>query len=107
MQFTSTGRGRISSVKLCALFDPADGAIRYTHRVITMEGADETSNKAIEATARELAREVGVDVGRLKALHAEPDSTGPASSYVVDMRKKCLVAVERSADLDSPRRPPA
>jgi hypothetical protein len=106
MQFTSTGRSRISSVKLCALFDPADGGIRYTHRVITMEGADETPNKVIEATARELASEAGVEVGRLKALHAEPDITGPATSYIVDMRKKCLVAVERSADLDSPKSPP-
>src|SRR5262249_55516551 len=39
VNFITTGKAQVRSVKCCVLFDPKDGAILHMHRVVTMEGA--------------------------------------------------------------------
>ena len=60
MKFTSTGKASVRSDAVCILFDPIDGAIRYVHRVVTLDGAEETPTPAIEKRALQLAEESGL-----------------------------------------------
>lgn len=105
MNFTSTGRARVQSVKCCVLYDAADGSIRYTHRVVTMEGADETPEEQMEQRTRHLAKELGLEVKTLHALHVNAHDIEPNKRYAVDPRKRCLVAVERAIDKGPSSRP--
>jgi len=92
MKFTSTGKSQVHSEKCCVLFDPADGTIRHLHRVVTMEGAEETPENVIEKRTHHLAKEFGLDVAKLHALHVDARSIEPNMNYVVDTAKRCLVA---------------
>jgi len=98
MTFLSTGGTQVRSVKCCVLFDPSDGAIHHVHRVVTMEGADETPEQLIEKRTLQLAKELGVEVAQLQLLHVDAHSIEPNQQYVVDLSKRCLVAVERPID---------
>jgi hypothetical protein len=95
MRFLSTGRSQVRSVKCCVLFDPSDGAIHHVHRVVTMEGADETPEHLIEQRTLQLAKELGLEVTGLQLLHVDPHSLEPNKQYQVDLSRRCLVAVER------------
>lgn len=105
MTFQSTGRAQVRSEKCCVLFDPSDGAIRHVHRVVTMEGADETPEQIIEKRTLQLAKELGVEVAQLQLLHVDPRSIEPGQQYVVDPAKRCLMAVERPVDKKTPSSP--
>jgi hypothetical protein len=105
MQFLSTGRTKVRSVKCCILFDPADGAIRHVHRVVTMEGADEIAEHLIEKRTLQLAKELGVDVSGLDLLHVDACSIEPHFQYAVDPKKRCLVATKRIIDRDNMSEP--
>ena len=100
MSFLSTGRTQIRSVKCCVLFDPSDGVIHHVHRVVTMEGADETPEQLIEERTFQLAKELGVEVAQLQLLHVDEHSIEPNKQYVVDLSKRCLVVAERPIDDD-------
>jgi hypothetical protein len=91
MKIQSTGEIRVQSVHCCVLFDPGDGEIRHVHHVMTIEGAAVPSEKAIEARARELAKESGLDSRRLGALHVDAAEIEPGHSYRVDAKKRRLV----------------
>lgn len=95
MEFLSTGRTQVRSVKCCVLFDPSDGAIHHVHRVVTIEGADDTPEQLIEQRTLQLAKELGLEVARLQLLHVDPHSIEPNKQYAVDPSRRCLVAVER------------
>ena len=98
MNFNTTGRSYPRSVQCCVLFDPKDGKILHTHRVVTMDGAAETPAHLVEERARHLAKGLGLDVAYLELLHVDPREMQPGVSYRVDRGKRCLEAVER-ADL--------
>lgn len=98
MTFQTTGRTRVRSIKCCVLFDPADGTIRHTHRIVTMEGADETPEPMIEERTRLLAREFGIEVDRLQLLHVDSQGIESNKHYKVDPRNRRLVAVDRVSD---------
>jgi len=98
MTFLSTGRTQVRSIKVCILFDPSDGTIHHTHRVVTMEGADETPEQLIEQRTLQLAKELGVEVAKLQLLHVDAGSMEPNKRYAVDPRRRSLVAVKRPVD---------
>jgi hypothetical protein len=77
MNFTTTGRSQVRSVKCCVLFDPRDGAILHTHRVVTMDGAAETSDQLVDV------------------LHVNAKAIEPGLTYTVDRGKRRLIAGER------------
>ena len=95
MNFVATGRSQVRSVKCCVLFDPKDGAILHTHRVVTMEGAAETPDHLVEERTRQLARGLGLDVASLELLHVDAHTIQPGVRYTVDRANRCLIAGER------------
>lgn len=94
MTFETTGRMRVQSDKSCFLYDPKDGTICYSHRIVTLVGADETPEKDVERRATELAKEINVDVRTLKALHVDASDLDLGRAYRVDPRKRVLVGSE-------------
>ena len=94
MNFTTTGKSHVCSVKCCVLFDPADGKIVHTHRVVTMEGAEETPAHNLEERARHLAKGFGLDVGSLELMHVNASDLQPGVIYRVDRDKGCLIATK-------------
>ena len=97
MSFATTGAARVRSMKCCVAFDASSGAIVHVHRVITLEGAEETPEREIEETALRYAREVDAQAGELRVLHVDPQSMKAGVHYVVDPAKRALVATERRA----------
>lgn len=93
MDFKTTGRARVQSVKCCVLFDPADGEILHTHRVVTMDGAAEVSEREVEKRTLELAKGFGLKVAKLRSLHVDAGAFEAGKRYAVDPKSKRLVAV--------------
>jgi hypothetical protein len=102
MRFISTGETSIRSVKCCVLFDPADGAIHHVHHVVTIDGADEISDSALEKRTRGLAQELGIEVGRLELLHVDAANLKPGTRYGVETGKKRMVALGPRAATQRP-----
>ena len=94
MKFETTGRPRVQSDKACLLYDQKTGEICYVHRVVTIEGADETSEEDIERRARKLAKEVDVDLRGLKAMQVDASQIAPGMRYSVNLKSRALVAQE-------------
>jgi hypothetical protein len=84
MNFSSTTGRKPISEKCVVFYDPSNGAIRYTHRVITMEGATEKSAEEIEERAMHLAKQFGLQTDRLHALHVDAYVFRPGRRYSVD-----------------------
>jgi hypothetical protein len=95
MRFLSTGRTQVRSIKYCVLFDPSDGAIRHTHRVVTLDGADETPKEQIEKRTLKFARELGLEVKKLQVLHINANDIEPGKQYAVNPATRCLVEVDK------------
>lgn len=95
MNFTSTGKTQVRSEKVCVLFDPSDGTIHHVHRVVTMEGAEETPEHDIEKRAHHLAREFGLEAAKLQALHVDGSKIEANTMYKVDTLKRRLIAVNK------------
>jgi hypothetical protein len=92
MQHVTRGTPGVVSLRGCALYDRADGAIRHMHRVATLEGAEETGAEEMEARMRAIAAECGIDEGRLEAIHFDPAELEPGQRYQVDPETKRMVA---------------
>ena len=95
MRFLSTGRTQIRSIMYCVLFDPSDGAIRHTHRVVTLDGADETPKEQIEKRTLELAKELGLEIKKLQVLHIKANDIEPGKQYAVNPATRCLVEIDK------------
>ena len=94
MRFLSTGRTQVRSTKYCILFDPSDGAIRHTHCVATLDGADETPKEQIEKRTLKLAKELGLEVKKLQVLHADGSEIEPDTQYTVNPATGRLVKID-------------
>ena len=92
MNFTTTGRSQVRSIKCCVLFDPADGKIAHTHRIVTMDGAEETPAHLLEERVRHLAKGLGLNLASLELMHVDANDLQPGVIYKVDRHKRCLVA---------------
>jgi hypothetical protein len=91
MQFQTTRSQVVSSTRCCVVFDPADGKIAHVHRVVTMEGAKETSEKEAEARTRHLARSLGLSVDKLEIIHVDAKTLAPGHRFSVDVKSRKLV----------------
>jgi len=67
MQFRTTATAKVGSVSCCLRFDPMDGQIRHTHRIVTIEGAPDTPKGELESQTLKLARDLGLDTARLRS----------------------------------------
>ncbi len=84
VQSSSTGTDRIQSVKTYAVYDGADGAIVHAHSVVTVEGAEETSDEEVQQRALELASMHVADVGSLRTLRVDHTQLVKGVRYRVD-----------------------
>lgn len=81
-------------MKCCVLYNPDDGAILHTHRVVDMFGTPETEDRVVEDRTRQLARGLGLDVARLELLHVDPKDIQESVTYRVDKNTRRLVATK-------------
>lgn len=82
---------RIARIQALAFHDAA-GRIRHMHHAITLEGAEPRSYDAILEDARAQARQLRVDLARLRVLHVTaPFNLG--AQHRVDVKKGVLVEV--------------
>ena len=93
---------RVSRIQALAFHDGA-GRIRHMHHAITLEGAEPRSYEAMLEDARIQAREMGVDLARLKVLHVTtPFDLG--AQHKVDVKKGVLVEVPPARPGEGPPR---
>ena len=97
MNYLSTGKTQVKSDKYCVLYDPASGVIRHVHRVVTMDGAEETPQLVVEQRALKLAADFGLDVKRVQPLHVDAAQVEPGRQYKVDVKSRRLTAIEKKA----------
>jgi hypothetical protein len=98
MEFRSTEKLKLKSEVVCLLYEPQDGSIVHTHRVLTLAGAEETPSAAVETRARELATSFGLAASKLGALVVDGRKLDPCKDYRVDPTRKRLVAIRRKPD---------
>jgi hypothetical protein len=91
MHFQTTGKAKVKTVRCCVLFDPADGNIHHVHRVVTMEGALDTSEKQMATRTLQLAKDKGLDTNRLQLLHVDPAALATRGRYKVDLKTRSIV----------------
>jgi hypothetical protein len=91
MEFVTTGSAKISSIRCCILYDSKDGTIRHLHRVVTMQGAPETSESDMEKQTIELAKDLSLDTGQLQVLHVDQSVISERARYSVDPKSRTLV----------------
>jgi hypothetical protein len=100
----------VRSVKACVVFDSASGEIQHTHQVVTIEGAEETSDDEVTRRALSLARErlesgiplpgeqaVRAVEGELEALQVDPSQLDVARPQRVDLATRSLVPTPEPA----------
>lgn len=104
-----TAGAAVHSVKACVVFDAATGAVHHVHRVVTMEGAQETPDDEMKRDALRYAADrlkSGVALpGRrtasparhpeLEALHVDPEKVDLNRPHRVDPRTRTLIPIER------------
>jgi hypothetical protein len=103
----STGY-RVRSVQACVVFDTASGEIHHVHQVVTMEGAEATSDDEVKQRALSFARQrlesgtplpgeqtVRTVEGELEALQVEPSQVDRTRPQRVDRSARTLVPIEQ------------
>jgi hypothetical protein len=99
----------VRSVQACVVFDSVTGEILHVHQVITMEGAEETSDDEVTRRALSLAREqlesgtalpgeqtIRTVEGELETLKVDPLQLRVAEPHRVDVRTRSLVPTSYS-----------
>ncbi len=94
MQFKTTGTAKVRSVKCCVLFDAKTGAIHHVHRVVTMEGATETSEAQMEARALKLAGDHGIGTAKIQIAHVDAKAFAERARYKVDTKTRALIRMD-------------
>ncbi len=95
MSFQSAGNAKVKSIRCCVLFDPKDGSIRHTNRVITMEGAATTSENEMEQRTLRLAASLGLETKKLQLLHVNHEAFLPGRQYKVHTKTRSLIEIEK------------
>jgi hypothetical protein len=103
----STGY-QVRSVQACVVFDTESGEIHHVHQVVTMEGAEATSDDEVKQRALSFARqrlESGTPLpgeqtvrpveGELDALQVDPSLVDRTRPQRVDPRSRRLVPIEQ------------
>jgi hypothetical protein len=83
------------SDKVCVLYDPRDGRIVHTHRVLTMPGGQEVSDTELEARAKDRANHMKRDLRGLATLSFKGEECDGSSRYRVDLTTKKLTKLDR------------
>jgi hypothetical protein len=76
---------------MAVLYNPATGDIAHSHRVLHFDPKQKVTRAQVEERARELAREHGWDVSKLKTLHVDHSKLQKGMRYKVDPKTGKLV----------------
>lgn len=95
MRLVTTGDNKIQAEKCCIVFESSSGKIRHVHRVITMAGARERTEKEIGERALALAKKHGAADAKLDTVHVDPKTVEARGHYQVDVKNRTLVASKR------------
>lgn len=79
------------STHICILFDPADGRVFHTHRVITLPGGKKLTPEQVEQRTLHLAEKLHIDASKLSLLHVPPEQYKASVAYKVDPQSRSLV----------------
>jgi hypothetical protein len=85
--FSSTGSKKIAAHKCCVVFESVSGKIVHVYRLVTMEGAEERSDKAITERALALAKKHGASASKLSVIHIDPKLLESREQLHVDVKK--------------------
>jgi hypothetical protein len=104
----STGY-QVQSVQACVVFDTASGEIHHVHQVVTMEGAEATSDDEVKQRALLFARQrlesgtplpgeqtVRTIKGELEAFQVDPVLVDRTRPQRVDPETRTLVPIEQT-----------
>jgi hypothetical protein len=99
----------VASVKGCVVFDSATGVIQHVHQVVTIDGADETTDDEVARRALTFARErldsgtalpgetaIRAVEGELAVLPFDPTRLDLSRPHRVDPQTRSLVPDERA-----------
>jgi len=100
MNYASTDKYQVRSVKCCVVYDSRDGTIRHVHRIITVEGADETPEARVEERTLELAADLGIDRATVRTLRIDESALEAGVRYAVDISRASLIAIGKSNQND-------
>jgi argonaute-like protein implicated in RNA metabolism and viral defense len=100
MHHVHTGKHQVRSVKCCVVYDSKDGTIRHVHRIVTVEGADETPEHHVVERTLELATDLGIDRATVRTLRVDDNALQPGVRYAVDIAKASLIAIGKSNQKD-------
>ena len=100
----------VTSIKGCVVFDTATGVIQHVHQVVTIEGAEETTDEEVARRALGFARErlesgtplpgataVQAVEGELDVLPFDPGRLDLSRPHRVDPQTRALVPDESAA----------
>lgn len=94
VEFYSAGKApKVVSVQALAFYDPKTGHIRHMHRAITLEGAKVLDAETAKREAVQHAKQLGVSLDGLKALHV-PGAPATGGRFRVDLKTEKLVRLE-------------
>ncbi len=93
MNYASTDQYQVRSVKCCVVYDSKDGTIRHVHRIITVEGAEETPEERVEARTLELSADLGIDRATVQTLRIDDSALESGVRYAVDIARRSLIAI--------------
>lgn len=91
MQPYEGGTVGVKSVKVCVAYDPENGRVHRIHRVITLDGGKEPSDREIEAHVLGSLAKHGLKAEDLRVLHVAHDAVKPRTLYTVDTSSKSLL----------------
>jgi len=94
MNFQSGGNAKVKSIRCCVLFDPRNGEIRHVNRVITIEGAAETSEKEMAERTLRLADSLGLETKRLQLIHVNHEALVQGHRYKVHTKTRKLTEIK-------------
>jgi hypothetical protein len=81
------------SIKTCVLYDPSDGHIVHTHQVVILPGARNVGDSEVESRAFAIAKKVGRDVSKVRALHISSKDYAENINYKVDVKSLRLTEI--------------
>lgn len=87
------GKSAQVSRRVCLLYEPSTGTVKFIHHSIAMPGAQLPSEAAVEERAFKLAGRLrGLTADKLRPLHVDPAELKPFSHYRVDVASKKVVS---------------
>jgi hypothetical protein len=87
---------------ICVLYNPSNGRVVHTHRVLDFTGAKKTGKEHVEARCLTIAKKLGHATDKLKTLHVPHEKFKDTTPYKVDVKAGKLVEIPWPARKSKP-----